>query len=864
MANQNKSLKTANSTPPIIINQLNVRPIARKTQDIDSWRNALRAAEAQIPRRTTLYNLYEDILIDTRLSSVIDKRIKAITNAEWQCITKDGQVVENINPFIDSLTFETVLEEIMLSKFWGYSALEFNFSAPLNTVASLPRKHLRPKLGILAIEENADTGINIREGLYLNTIMEVGNADDLGLIFKAAPYVIYKRGGYGDWAQFAEIFGMPFRKATYDGYDDEQRFLLERALDEMGGGGAAIIPKGSEIEFIQNSTNSDGKLYQVLVEACNSEITTFILGQTLTTENGGSRAQGDVHKEVEADINKADRRFVRRILNDKLIPILEANGIKTNGGKFKIKGEDEEHLSKKDKLEIDLKLVKDLGLPFDPDYFYIYYGLPKPEKGKAAVTKSPTSNEDKNASTPSLEDNKNELVKLNNQQGDGSFFAYPLQAEGIQSLSTLTELDKLYNTRCAKCNGSIALSAAPSGSLSECIKGYIDYMYKGYINPNQVYTPLYLATANTLMQGVTDSFTQNIKWGEPDNVMLAQLRTNIHAFSAAKCLSQNQAMAALIADETGQVKSFNQYRQDVAKITKLYNEQYLNAEYNTAIASAQSASNWLSHEQNGVEALQYTTAGDNKVRDQHAALDGKVAAINDVIWNTIYPPNAFNCRCHVVPAMLKDESAQTDLINATKKAKITPLFKNNVGKTGLVFKDDHTYFKNTKGKLAELDAVKNYGMRPVKNLYQNNQYPQAQTLQSMAEYNQYWQTMVEQHGINEHDFVLKDKLGNNVLFDSSPDSKKPTDYFKTHILSNTDEKRYRDATNLMNILQEPNEIWCFKHKDKYLSTAYVKYYDDKPYILITNTKGNKIIAKTMYKANGLDIDERKGILLFRN
>lgn len=45
---------------------------------------------------------------------------------------------------------------------------------------------------------------------------------------------------------------------------------------------------------------------------------------------------------------------------------------------------------------------------------------------------------------------------------------------------------------------------------------------------------------------------------------------------------------------------------------------------------------------------QYQTAGDGKVRETHAAMDGMVYPADHDIWDIWYPPNGFGCRCSVV------------------------------------------------------------------------------------------------------------------------------------------------------------------------------------------------------------------------
>lgn len=45
----------------------------------------------------------------------------------------------------------------------------------------------------------------------------------------------------------------------------------------------------------------------------------------------------------------------------------------------------------------------------------------------------------------------------------------------------------------------------------------------------------------------------------------------------------------------------------------------------------------------------YVTTGDDRVRDEHAALDGVTLPKDDPFWQRFYPPNGWNCRCQVIP-----------------------------------------------------------------------------------------------------------------------------------------------------------------------------------------------------------------------
>lgn len=383
---------------PFLIQQLTVRPLVRKSHDISTLLRAIRAAESLIPRRLELYDLYEDFLsTDAHLFSVTDKLVKSITNVDWGYVDATGQEVEKMNEFIDSPAFESIVEEVMKSKLWGYTMIDVEFEEDGTvSVFVVPRKHMRPKLGIIATNQTGDTGTYIREGVYADTVLEAGKEDDLGLLMIAAPYVIFKRCSLTDWGEFAEVFGRPIIDAVWDGFDEDQKIELTKALDQMGGGGQIVRPSGTTLTLLPGATNNPtGELYRGIYEVCNDELSKLFLGNTETTESSDSSgyAQASVHQNSETELKRSYKKFVRRILNKRLLNILEKNGFIPEGGKFIIKGENEEKLGKKDSLEIDIKLRTEAGIPISDDHFYEKYGIEKPadyeeQKARMAAEKA--------------------------------------------------------------------------------------------------------------------------------------------------------------------------------------------------------------------------------------------------------------------------------------------------------------------------------------------------------------------------------------------------------------------------------------------------------------------------------------------
>lgn len=146
-----------------------------------------------------------------------------------------------------------------------------------------------------------------------------------------------------------------------------------------------------------------------------------------------------------------------------------------------------------------------------------------------------------------------------------------------------------------------------------------------------------------------DSSFQKVEMSEG---MRRRLERSNYIFSGMKAFHElNEAFPSLL-DENGNRKPFKQFLNDVQKIDKTYNAGYLRAEYNFVQASAQMAAKWEGFMRDGDRYnLQYRTAGDKKVRPEHAALNRVTLPITDTFWEEYYPPNGWNCRCTVVQVL---------------------------------------------------------------------------------------------------------------------------------------------------------------------------------------------------------------------
>ena len=133
------------------------------------------------------------------------------------------------------------------------------------------------------------------------------------------------------------------------------------------------------------------------------------------------------------------------------------------------------------------------------------------------------------------------------------------------------------------------------------------------------------------------------------DTMRQRLQRSDYIFSGIKTFHElNEAFPSLL-DSNGNRKPFEQFLKDVQKIDQTYNHNYLRAEYNFVQASAAMAAKWEEFQKDGDRYnLQYRTAQDDRVREEHAALHGITLPPSDTFWAEYYPPNGWNCRCTVV------------------------------------------------------------------------------------------------------------------------------------------------------------------------------------------------------------------------
>lgn len=362
-------LKPISSTIPIINTLYRIRT------DISTWRSALQYAEQiQFPVRLELYRCYAEVMLDSHLSSVIDLRKDYILSSEY-IVTKDGKEVPELTEKLKCKWFYDFVNLSLDSIFFGFSLIEFgdlDDRGEFSSIELVPRQYVKPELGIVGETPASIVGAEFKEQPWSNWCIGVGEKTNLGLLAKAAPVVLWKRGAEMAFAEYAEMFGTPIRILKTDTYDEETRQMGENFMRNMATSAYAIIGKEDEINLISDKQASGVEaMFNGLIKTMNSELSKLIVGGTGMNDEKSFVGSAKIHEANFDMICKKDRIMIENIFKYQLVPFLNLHGFEFEDCKIETVANDE--LTLLEQFSVDQTLIQ-LGYQVTAKYLNEKYG----------------------------------------------------------------------------------------------------------------------------------------------------------------------------------------------------------------------------------------------------------------------------------------------------------------------------------------------------------------------------------------------------------------------------------------------------------------------------------------------------------
>lgn len=194
--------------------------------------------------------------------------------------------------------------------------------------------------------------------------------------------------GLSWFLQYCQVAGLPIKK--FKCQNDSDRKKLQAAVKENPILSEVFVTEPNDLEIIQAAASGASIPQAVVLDMAERACHKLILGNTLTsdtTKDGGSRAQAEVHREVQNEAVLALGNFVSNILNAQLVPALvRKNYGRTEGLPLpEIRCTVPSAGVNMDRLEFYCKFINELGCPVSRSKLYDDCGVPIPADGDDVV-----------------------------------------------------------------------------------------------------------------------------------------------------------------------------------------------------------------------------------------------------------------------------------------------------------------------------------------------------------------------------------------------------------------------------------------------------------------------------------------------
>jgi phage gp29-like protein len=280
------------------------------------------------------WGVYERIRKDDQVKSCMEQRIRAVVSAEWDVLpgdNADARSIEAADRFkenIQRVSWDRVTKKMLYAILHGYSVAEVLY--PTTAVDGLwqfsgfkvrnaRRFRYDKDRNLRLLTKKQPQGEALPDKKFW-VVTEGGTDDDEiygeGLADWLYWPVFFKRNGMRFWNIFLDKFGSPTAKVTYKRgatkKDVATAIELLRSLSQDSG---IAVPEGIAVEFLEVARSGVGDYHQLCVYM-DSAISKIILSQTMTTDNGSSNSQAQVHAGVKLEVVKADADLLSDSFNE--------------------------------------------------------------------------------------------------------------------------------------------------------------------------------------------------------------------------------------------------------------------------------------------------------------------------------------------------------------------------------------------------------------------------------------------------------------------------------------------------------------------------------------------------------------------
>lgn len=270
------------------------------------------------------YKIYREILRDDQVKATFEQRKLAVVSAEWEVEAgaedaASAKAADFMREQLHNAGWDRITNLMLNGVFYGYAVAEcmWKIGGLFEIDNIIVRQHSRFRYDggrrLRLINGKDLAGALLPERKFWHYCTGAEHDDEpygLGLGHWLYWPVYFKRQGLAFWLTFLDKLAIPITKGHYDpGASQTEKDTLLKALASIRTNSAIIVPKGVEIGLLEAARSATPD-YSSLIDKMNAAISKIVLGQTMTTDDGSSKSQAQVHQDVRADLVTADADLI--------------------------------------------------------------------------------------------------------------------------------------------------------------------------------------------------------------------------------------------------------------------------------------------------------------------------------------------------------------------------------------------------------------------------------------------------------------------------------------------------------------------------------------------------------------------------
>lgn len=366
-------------SPQKISEQITQNQETMMAKELRDWISAVAiATDRDDPQFGMLSDLYQNLLLDNHLSSLIDSRILYCQRSKFKIIDDKGNENKELTFLFERPWFEEVIRLILLSRFQGRTLIEIfetNELGELETVDEIPQSHFSVRNKIIVKEEGDTNGWPYADGILANYYLQIGKDYDLGMLAQMTPAILAKKLGFGAWQDYLDKFGVPPLFITTDRLDSNRLRELYEAGTNFKRNNFMIGQGNEKFEIGSTGGVSSSDTFDLIIERINSELAKRILGGSGLSDEKAYVGSSEIQFRLAKDRFESDKLLVKNILNSKVFPrLVKLSPVYKALEKHYFEWDNQENMTKMEIADLVVKLGQTFEI--DPQWVEQETGVP--------------------------------------------------------------------------------------------------------------------------------------------------------------------------------------------------------------------------------------------------------------------------------------------------------------------------------------------------------------------------------------------------------------------------------------------------------------------------------------------------------